>query len=90
MTEQEVKQLNPGDFIEIKIDNDIYIGSIVEDHYNMNNSILVYLDFCLTKKEWDLDTIRVNEKDYKNIKKYLPQLESLDSQIKRIYPQYFI
>ena len=90
MTEQEVKQLNPGDFIEIKIDNDIYIGSIVEDYYNMNNSILVYLDFCLTKKEWDLDTIRVNEKDYKNIKKHLSQLESLDSQIKRIYPQYFI
>ena len=90
MTEQEVKELKVGDFVEIQIDNDIYIGSIIEDYYKMYNTILLYLDFCLTKEEWDLDTIRVNKKDFKNIKKHLPQLESLDSQIKRIYPQYFI
>jgi hypothetical protein len=87
MTEKEVKELKNGDYVEVEKDGCIYIGPINHLSKPEKYSCSFYTEFCANKPEWNLEEIGVKAEE---IRRYLPELMSVDDQIKKYYPQYFI
>jgi hypothetical protein len=89
MTEEEVKKLKDGDYVEVKIGEDIYLGPVYQLSDLSTETFLVdfYTEVCISKSEWNLEILGIKPL---NIKKSLPNLMSIDDQIKKFYPQYLI
>jgi hypothetical protein len=87
MTEKEVKNLKNGDYVEIEINGCIYVGPIHHLSKPEKYYCSFYTEFCANKPSWDLEEIGVKPQE---IKRYLPEIMSVDNQIKKYYPQYFI
>jgi hypothetical protein len=87
MTDEEVKKLKDGDYVEVEIDEDTYIGPIY--HFKKTEKYLLgfYTEFCISKSQWELKTIGIKSS---NVKRHLPEIISIENQMKKYYPQYFI
>lgn len=87
MTNEEVKKLKEGDYVEVEINGCIYIGPVFHLRKPEKYLLGFYTEFCANKPEWKLETIGIKAQE---VKRHLPKLMSFDAQLKKYYPQYFI